>query len=72
MAKQRKTQTIPIVTATRMLNRSGANRVSKEAAKEFAGKVEEIAIEIAEKAVRVAKHSGRRTVLESDIKFAMK
>ena len=70
MAQQRKTQTIPRAPAARILMNAGAKRVSAGAAQAFSEAIYDIAIKIGEQAVRVAKHSGRKTVHEADIKLA--
>ena len=70
MAQQRKTQIIPRAPAARILMNAGAKRVSADAAQAFSEVIYDIAIKIGEQAVRVAKHSGRKTVHEEDIKLA--
>jgi DNA-binding protein len=72
MPQQRKTQTIPLAPVVRILNRAGAKRVSQEAAQEFADVLTNITEEIANKAVQVSKHSGRKTVHDSDVRIAAK
>ena len=56
----------------RILRNAGAERVSAEAAKRFAEEIEEIADEMAKKAVTAAKHAGRKTVHGTDIKLVFK
>ena len=68
MAKR--TRTIPKAPAVRLLNEAGAERVSDDAAGTFADVLEEIALKIAEKSVKIAKHSGRKTVKKSDVVLA--
>ena len=70
MAKRQRA--IPKAPVARMLTNAGAERVSDSAAEAFAEILEEIGLEIAEQAARIAKHSGRKTVLEGDIKLAAK
>ncbi|MBW3013226.1 NFYB/HAP3 family transcription factor subunit [Candidatus Woesearchaeota archaeon] len=70
MAKR--SRTIPKASAARILNGAGAERVSDSAAGTFADILEEIAQEISEQAVKIAKHSGRKTVQGGDIKLAAK
>lgn len=70
MAQQRKTQTIPKAPAARILMNAGAKRVSASAAQAFSEVIHDIALKISEQAVRIAKHSGRKTVHEGDIKLA--
>lgn len=68
----KKTTIIPKAATARILVNAGAKRVSDDAAKAFAEVLEERAEEIAQKAARIARHSGRKTVLDSDIKLAVK
>ncbi len=72
MAQQRKTTTIPKAPAARILMNAGAKRVSGEAAETLAEVLHEIGLEISEKAVRIAKHSGRKTVNGEDVKIAVR
>jgi DNA-binding protein len=55
-----------------MLQQEGAERVSQKAAEVFADVLEEIALTIAEQAVKIAEHSGRKTVQGGDVKLAAK
>lgn len=59
-------------TVKRLIEESGAKHVSKDAAEELSKVLEKKAIEISKKAVTLAKHSGRRTVMKKDIKMAAK
>ena len=68
--QQRHTLTIPAAPVARILTRAGAKRVSAEAAKTFSEILYETGFKIAEKAVMIAKHSGRKTVQDDDIKLA--
>lgn len=54
----------------KLLKKAGAERVSPEAAKELSEYLEEIAIKISIKAVKLANHAGRKTVKAEDIKLA--
>jgi histone H3/H4 len=56
----------------RILKRAGAKRVSEEAAKELANVVEQKLLEVAKEAVALAKHAGRKTVIDADIRLARK
>jgi len=69
MGEKRKT-VIPKAPLARILMNAGAKRVSADAASLFTDKLEEIARKIAEDAVRISKHAGRKTVHDSDIKLA--
>ncbi len=64
--------TIPKAPMARILLNSGANRVSQGAIDALNDVLTEKAMEIAEKAVQIAKHSGRKTVHEGDVKLAIR
>ncbi len=66
----RKVGTIPKAPAGRILLKMGAKRVSADAVDAFVDVINDVAEEIGEQAVRIAKHSGRKTVQEGDIKLA--
>jgi DNA-binding protein len=68
----RKTTTIPKAPLGRILTKVGAKRISDESLALFSEILTEIGQEISEHAVKISKHSGRKTVLESDIKLAAK
>lgn len=70
MPQQRKTSTIPRAPVARILMNAGAKRVSAKAVEAFADVIHGLAIEIGEKAARIAKHSGRKTVHGDDVKLA--
>tara|TARA_Y100000310_G_C20322147_1_gene641230 strand:- start:80 stop:295 length:216 start_codon:yes stop_codon:yes gene_type:complete len=69
---QRKITTIPKASVARLLTKAGAKRVSDSAATVFSEITKSIALEIAAKAVQLAHHSGRKTVMAEDIKLAIK
>tara|TARA_Y100000590_G_scaffold111448_1_gene127096 strand:- start:266 stop:487 length:222 start_codon:yes stop_codon:yes gene_type:complete len=56
----------------RILKKSGAGRVSDEAAEELRKVIEQIAGEIAKNAVDMSAHAGRKTVWAEDVKLASK
>jgi len=70
MAKRE--NTIPKASLARILMNAGANRVSADASEAFVALITEKAEEIAARAALIAKHSGRKTIHDSDIKMAMK
>ena len=72
VAQQRKISTIPKAPVARILMNAGAKRVSEDAIDEFTEVINSIAEKFSEKAVLLAKHSGRKTVQEEDIKLAVK
>lgn len=62
---------IPIAPVTRIVRSAGAERVSEEASAELVRLLEEYCYEIAQKAVALAKHAGRKTVKIEDIQHAV-
>jgi len=70
--KMRNTQTIPRAPVARILIKAGAKRVSAPAVETFAEVINDIAEEIAARAAKIARHSGRKTVQEKDIKLAVR
>ncbi len=70
MAK--KTTIIPKAPVSRILMKAGAKRVSSEAVDAFADVITSIAEDISERSAKIAKHSGRKTVQEGDVKLASK
>jgi histone H3/H4 len=70
MAQQRKTKVIPNAPTARILMNAGAKRVSAKAADVFSDILRDEAMKIAEKAAMIAKHSGRKTVHEGDVRLA--
>ena len=61
---------IPKAPLGRILMKAGAKRVSQGALDAFNDTLTDAARELCEQAVRIAKHSGRKTVHEGDIKLA--
>ena len=55
-----------------MIKKSGAERVSDEAADELRKILEDVAIRIATQAVDLSIHAGRRTIKSEDIRLAAK
>ena len=68
----RKTEIIPRAPVGRLITNAGAQRVSAEAMNTLADILTDIAEEISERAIKIAKHSGRKTVKAGDIKLAAK
>ena len=63
-------QILSLAAMEKLLRKSGAARVSQSGKEALRDVLEDIANEIGEKAVRFAKHSGRKTVNASDVKLA--
>lgn len=68
----RKGTTIPKAPLGRILMNNGAKRVSASAVNQFTEVLTEIAEKIGTQAVKIARHSGRKTVKEGDVKLAAK
>jgi histone H3/H4 len=63
---------MPKAPVARILFRVGAKRVSQRATDAFAAVLTDFAENIASRSVQIARHSGRKTVQEGDIKLAAK
>lgn len=63
---------LPRLPFERILKKAGAKRVSYDALDEFAKVMEEKLLDVAKEAVDLAKHAGRKTILEEDIRIARK
>lgn len=61
---------IPVAPVERILQSIGAKRVSQSGAYRLAQELSDISLELAESAVKIAKHSGRKTVKARDIRLA--
>ncbi len=63
---------LSIAAMEKILRKAGSERVSKKAAVELADLLEEYGLEIGKDSMEFAKHAGRKTVIEGDIKLAKK
>jgi DNA-binding protein len=63
---------LPLLPFERIAKKTGAKRVSKDALEELRDIMEEYAMEIAEKEVRLSRHANRRTVKPEDVSFIVK
>ena len=69
---KKRTEIIPRAPVGRLIAKAGAQRVSADAMDTLANILTDFAEEIGERAVKIAKHSGRKTVKAGDIKLAVK
>lgn len=69
---KRVTSVIPKASVARILIKAGAKRVSAGGVDAFTQVLTDIAAKISSRAAQIAKHTGRKTVHEEDIKLAAK
>lgn len=63
---------LPLTPFERILRKAGAKRVSKGAMKEFAARMADYASRLSAEAALLARHAGRKTIIESDVRMARK
>lgn len=63
---------LPLATLERIMKNAGAERISEKGLKAFQEAVEEYAEALAEASAALARHAKRKTVMEEDIKLALK
>ena len=61
-----------IAPVKRLIEKAGGKRVSRGAAVELAKYLEKRAKDVASEAAELAKHSGRSTVMNRDVRMALK
>lgn len=61
---------LSVASVERIIRASGGTRVSREAAEALAVILEQKGMEIAAKAVKLARHAGRKTITADDIRLA--
>jgi DNA-binding protein len=61
---------LPKAPVEKIIREAGARRVSEGAAVELADVLEKIGTDISIRALKLAKHAGRKTVTRADIKLA--
>ena len=61
---------LPLAAMERILKKAGADRVGEDGKAALRDALEEYSRVIGEKAIRFAKHSGRKTVKDEDVKLA--
>ena len=62
---------LPLAPVERVIRNAGADRVSEGAGIELARILEEFGTEVSREAIELAKHAGRTTIKEEDIRLAV-
>ena len=62
---------LPVAPMGRIIKKAGAPRISKDAREALRNILEDKGMEIAADALRLAKHSGRKTVMKRDVESAI-
>ncbi|MBI2971991.1 MAG: histone family protein [Candidatus Aenigmarchaeota archaeon] len=60
---------LPLLPFERIVKKAGVRRISQDALEELRDVMDEHAMDIAERAVRISRHAHRRTVMAEDVKF---
>ncbi len=60
---------LPLLPFEKIAKKNGIKRISREALEEAREIVDEFALEVAEKSVKLSIHAGRRTVKKDDVIF---
>jgi histone H3/H4 len=68
----RKGNILPKAPLARIMKDNGAKRISDGALETLSNKLQDFAEDISKRSIRIANHSGRKTVHESDLKLALK
>lgn len=63
---------LSLAAMEKLLKKSGASRVSDDAKKALAEILEDYSAALAEKAIKIAHHTKRKTIKADDIKLAQK
>ncbi len=62
---------LPLAPVERIIRKAGADRVGEDAGVELAKVLEDYGLEVSREAIGLAKHAGRTTVKEEDIRLAI-
>ncbi|MEK6959320.1 MAG: histone [archaeon] len=63
---------LPLAAVDRIIRKASGIRVSEGAAKELSLYLEEVGMKVSQEASTLAKHAGRKTVTDEDIRLALK
>ena len=66
------TDILALAAMEKLLKKAGAKRVSEDAKHALREILENHALQLGEKAVKLSEHTGRKTVKSEDVKLAMK
>ena len=61
---------LPLIPFERILKKAGARRVSHNALEEFSKIMEDRLYRISKEAAALAKHAGRKTIIDEDVRLA--
>jgi len=61
---------LPLAPLERLLRKTGAKRVSKGAVREFSVVIADYAHDLSAEASTLAKHAGRKTIIDKDVRMA--
>ncbi|MCZ7356353.1 MAG: histone family protein [Candidatus Methanoperedens sp.] len=62
---------LPLAPVERIIRKAGADRVSEDAGIELAKVLEDYGLEVSREAITLAKHAGRTTVKQEDVRLAV-
>jgi len=63
---------LPLAAVDRIIRKASGIRVSEGAAKELSVYLEEVGMKVSQEASTLAKHAGRKTVTDEDVRLALK
>jgi len=62
---------LSLLAFEKIAKKAGVKRISKDALEEMRDIIEEMAFDLANDAVKISQHAGRKTVMARDIQFAI-
>ena len=62
---------LPVAPIDRLMRKSGAERVSDDAAREMSSYLAEVLADVTKQAAKLAQHAGRKTVTREDVRLAV-
>ena len=61
---------LPLAPIDRLIRNSGAERVSEDASQAMAKIIADFVEDISGQALKLAKHAGRKTIIDTDVRMA--